>query len=69
MKYEVLKGCVIDAKPRQKGEVIEIANGTWYLLAIGRIAPFEEKKIEPVKNRAILEDVQEKPKRTRKPSK
>ena len=65
MKYEVLKGCVIDGKPHRKGEVVEVKSNAWHLLAIGRIAPYSEPV--QIENRAVaLEVSQDKPRTRRK---
>lgn len=46
-KYEVIKGCVIQGKPHQPGEIIELDDGNAKpLMGIGRIAP---AKHEPKK--------------------
>ena len=42
MKYEVLKGCVIDRVARQKGDVVEVAEDVSSLLGMGRIIPASE---------------------------
>lgn len=53
MKYEVLKGCVINAQRRNKGDVVEISDSeAKMLMGIGRIAPAQEKS-EPIENRAV----------------
>ena len=46
-KYEVIKGCVIQGKPHQPGEIVELDDGNAKpLMGIGRIAP---AKHEPKK--------------------
>ena len=52
MKYEVLKGCVINQKGRQRGEILEISDeDAKALMGIGRIAPVNEPVI--TENRSI----------------
>tara|TARA_R110000822_G_scaffold196324_1_gene334349 strand:- start:342 stop:548 length:207 start_codon:yes stop_codon:yes gene_type:complete len=65
MKYQVLKGCVINKKAMNAGEVIDVSgDDEKTLLSMGRITPYSEPLIE---NRSVgLEDSPEKPKRRKK---
>lgn len=68
MKYEVIRGCVIDRVARNRGDVVEIKEHAAALLGMGRIAPFSEPK--KTNDRSVgLEISAEKPKRRAKKSK
>ena len=68
MKYEVLKGCVINLKGRQKGEILEISDeDAKMLMALGRIAPANEQIT--AENRSIGLDEESKPRRRGRKSK
>jgi len=68
MKYEVLKGCVINLKGRQKGEILEISDeDAKMLMALGRIGPANEEIT--VENRSIGLDEESKPRRRGRKSK
>jgi len=68
MKYEVLKGCVINRKGRQKGEILEISDEEARLLmGLGKIAPADEQVI--VENRSVGLDEESKPRRRGRKSK
>jgi len=68
MKYEVLKGCVINSQGRQKGEILEISDDdAKMLLGLGRIAPVNEQVI--VENRSVGLDEESKPRRRGRKSK
>ena len=62
MKYQVLRNCVIDGAPRKAKSVMEISDlEAKALMGIGRIAPYDEPKVE---NRAVdLDDSTEAPKK------
>jgi len=62
MKYEVLKGCVIDRVARNAGDVVEVAEDAEALLGMGRIIPAREPEIK-VDRSVGLETSAEKPKR------
>ena len=62
MKYEVMKGCIIDRVSRQKGDVIEVIEGAKVLLGMGRIIPASEPQI-PVNRSVGLETSEDAPKR------
>tara|TARA_R110000803_G_scaffold45345_1_gene95573 strand:+ start:888 stop:1094 length:207 start_codon:yes stop_codon:yes gene_type:complete len=68
MKYEVLKGCVIDRVARQKGDVVEVAEDVSSLLGMGRIIPASEPKVT-IDRSVGLETSADKPKRRGKNSK
>lgn len=67
MKYEVIKACVIKSQPQKVGTVVDLddqlAN---QLMAIGRIAPYDETVVE---DRSIGLDEETKPKRRAKAKK
>jgi hypothetical protein len=45
MKYEVIKGCVIQGKPCKVGDVVDLDQAQVnILIGIGRIAVFEKKE-------------------------
>ncbi len=62
MKYQVLRNCVIGGAPRKAQSVMEISDEEARdLMGIGRIAPYDEPKVE---NRAVaLDDSAEAPKK------
>jgi|TARA_R110000772_G_C13293530_1_gene438228 hypothetical protein len=62
MKYEVMKGCIIDRVSRKKGDVIEVTEGVKVLLGMGRIIPASEPQI-PVNRSVGLETSEDAPKR------
>lgn len=64
MKYEVVKSCVIKGKPTQVGEIVDLEDGVAKgLMAIGRIVPADESKLE---DRSIGLSKDTKPKRRSK---
>jgi len=65
MKYIVKKGCVIENKGRQPGDIVELSdNDGALLMAINRIEPYDEPKELQDRSVGLGED---KPKRrTRK---
>ena len=68
MKYEVIKGCVIDRVARKKGDIVEVVEGANALLGMGRIIPASEPVIKA--DRSVgLETSVEQPKRRGRPSK
>lgn len=68
MKYEVLKGCVINLQGRKKGEILEISDeDAKMLMGLGRIAPVNEQIT--VENRSIGLDEESKPRRRGRKSK
>ena len=68
MKYEVIKGCVIDRVARRKGEIVEVQEGVTALLGMGRIIPASEPVI-PANRSVGLETSDEAPKRRGRASK
>jgi hypothetical protein len=68
MRYEVLRGCVIDRVARRKGDVVEITEDVNALLGMGRIIPASEPKIT-IDRSVGLETSADKPKRRGKNSK
>ena len=62
MKYEVIKGCVIDRVARKKGDVVEVVEDINGLLGMGRIIPATEPEIK-VDRSVGLETSIEQPKR------
>ena len=61
MKYQVLRNCVIGGAPRKAKSVVEISDEEAKdLMGIGRIAPYDEPKVE---NRAVAHDSAEAPKK------
>lgn len=62
MKYEVIKGCVIDRVARKKGDIVEVVEGVDALLGMGRIIPASEPVI-PANRSVGLETSDEAPKR------
>lgn len=62
MKYEVIKGCVIDRVARKKGDIVEVVEGVSALLGMGRIIPASEPVI-PANRSVGLETSDEAPKR------
>ena len=64
MKYEVIKSCVIKGKPTQVGEIVDLDDGVAKgLMAIGRITPADESKLE---DRSVGLSKETKPKRRTK---
>jgi hypothetical protein len=68
MKYEVIKGCVIDRVARKKGDIVEVVEGVSALLGMGRIIPASEPVI-PTNRSVGLETSDEAPKRRGQASK
>ena len=68
MKYEVIRGCVIDRVARHKGDVVEIVEDVNALLGMGRIIPASEPKVT-IDRSVGLETSADKPKRRGKNSK
>ena len=62
MKYEVIRGCVIDRVARSQGDVVEIVEDVNALLGMGRIIPASEPKIK-VDRSVGLKNCVEQPKR------
>jgi hypothetical protein len=68
MKYEVIKGCVIDRVARKKGDIVEVVEGANALLGMGRIIPASEPVI-PANRSVGLDTSDEAPKRRGRASK
>ena len=68
MKYEVIKGCVIDRVARKKGDIVEVVEGVSALLGMGRIIPASEPVI-PANRSVGLDTSDEAPKRRGRTSK
>lgn len=62
MKYEVIKGCVIDRVARKQGDIVEVQEDVIGLLGMGRIIPASEPEIK-VDRSVGLENSAEQPKR------
>jgi len=62
MKYEVIRGCVIDRVARRKGDVIEVLEEANALLNMGRIIPASEPKIKVDRSVGLKSSI-EKPKK------
>lgn len=68
MKYQVLKSCVINRTPVSAGSIVDVTGDEEKtLMSLGRIAPYDEPKVE---NRSVgLEESEEQPKRRGRPKK
>jgi len=65
MKYKVKKGCVINTKSTQPGDIVEINdNDAALLMSINRIEPYDEPK--ELQDRSVGLDEDKPKRRTRK---
>lgn len=67
MKYEVIKGCVIDRVARRKGEIVEVQEGVTALLGMGRIIPASEPEIKVDRSVGLETSVEQPKRRGRQP--
>lgn len=67
MKYEVIKGCVIDRVARRKGDIVEVQEGVIALLGMGRIIPASEPEIKVDRSVGLETSVEQPKRRGRQP--